>query len=120
MGNDEKNGGGFGGFLSGFVFGLFVGSITALLTAPKSGSETRRIISERSLELQGKAANTIEDVLLQAERALSSARETTEHTIERTKHQIAQLEAQGERMLDEQRQRFIRIVDDIRNREHQV
>jgi gas vesicle protein len=112
----ETNG---GGFLSGFIVGLIVGSVVALLTAPQSGEKTREMIGEKSLELREKAAETIDDALLQAERAMASARETTEHTIERTKRQITQLEARGEKMVEEQRQRFNRIVEEARNREQQ-
>jgi gas vesicle protein len=113
---EQENG---GGFLSGFFIGLIAGSVVALLTAPQSGEETRQMIGEKSLELREKAAETIDEVLLQGERALASARETTEHTIERTKRQITQLEARGEMMLEEQRQRLNRLMEDARNREQQ-
>jgi gas vesicle protein len=109
-----------GGFLSGFIVGLIAGSVVALLTAPQSGEETRQMIGEKSLEIREKAAESIDEVLLQAERAMASARETTEHTIDRTKRQITQLEARGEQMIEEQRQRFNRIVEDARNREGQA
>jgi gas vesicle protein len=115
----EYNGKNGGGFLSGFIIGLIAGSVVALLTAPQSGEETRQKIGEKSLEIREKAAESIDDVLLQAERALASARETTEHTIDRTKRQIMQFEARGEKMIEEQRQRFNRIVEDARNREEQ-
>jgi gas vesicle protein len=118
MFEDENNDSG-GGFLSGFFIGLIAGSVVALLTAPQSGEQTRQMIGEKSLELREKAAESIDEVLLQGERALASARETTEHTIERTKRQISQLEARGETMLEEQRQRLNRLMEDARNREQQ-
>jgi gas vesicle protein len=113
--NDDSG----GGFLSGFIIGLIAGSVVALLTAPQSGEKTRQMIGEKSVELREKAAESIDEVLLQGERALASARETTEHTIERTKRQISQLEARGETMLEEQRQRLNRLMEDARNREQQ-
>jgi gas vesicle protein len=113
----EQKGISAGVFFSGFIVGLFTGSVIALLTAPQSGGKTREKIEEKSLELRGKAVNTIEDALLQAERAMTSARETTGHAIERTRRQIEQLEARGEEILDGQRQRFNRIVDEVRHRE---
>lgn len=116
---DELDSNGGGGFFTGFIVGLITGSVIALLTAPQSGERTREILGEKSLELREKAAETMDDVLLQAERAMASARETTEHTIERTKRQVTQLEARGEQMLEEQRQRFNRIMEAARNPEEQ-
>jgi gas vesicle protein len=118
--DEYENSGSGGGFLSGLIVGLIAGSVIALLTAPQSGEETRQLIGEKSLELREKAAESIDEVLLQAERAMASARETTDHTIERTKRQILQFESRGEKMLEEQRQRFNRIVEEARNREQQA
>ncbi|MCW5888404.1 MAG: YtxH domain-containing protein, partial [Anaerolineales bacterium] len=42
----------FSGFLSGLLVGGLVGAAVALLTAPHSGEETRRIIRDRSIELR--------------------------------------------------------------------
>jgi gas vesicle protein len=43
------------GMMAGFIFGAVVGAGVALLVAPASGSETRKRIKEKALELRGKS-----------------------------------------------------------------
>jgi gas vesicle protein len=52
------------GFFSGFIFGALVGAAIALLYAPQSGLETRRIVKERAYEAKdniNKAAGKLKD-----------------------------------------------------------
>jgi len=51
----------FGAFMSGLLLGGIAGAITALLLAPQSGEETRKVILDKSLELKEKALETVED-----------------------------------------------------------
>ena len=44
-----------GDFLKGFLLGGLIGSVIALLYAPKSGKETREEISQKAEELAHKA-----------------------------------------------------------------
>jgi gas vesicle protein len=50
-----------GGFLAAFAIGALVGTGIALLYAPRSGKETRKLIADKSRELKGKATDAIED-----------------------------------------------------------
>ena len=44
------------GFFSGLILGAVVGAAIALLYAPQSGPETRRLVKEKALEVKEKAA----------------------------------------------------------------
>jgi gas vesicle protein len=43
------------GFISGILVGAAVGAAIALLYAPQPGTETRRIVKEKALEVKDKA-----------------------------------------------------------------
>lgn len=49
------------GLFTGILIGSLVGVGVALLTAPRSGEETRTLLKEKGGELKTKAANTLED-----------------------------------------------------------
>ncbi len=63
----------FGAFFLGFLTGGIAGAIVALLFAPQSGEETRKLIREKAIDLQERASSTIEDALADAERAANEA-----------------------------------------------
>jgi gas vesicle protein len=44
------------GFFSGLILGAVVGAAVALLYAPQPGTETRRMVKEKALEVKEKAA----------------------------------------------------------------
>jgi gas vesicle protein len=44
------------GFFAGLMMGAIVGAAIALLYAPQPGTETRRIVKEKALEVKEKAA----------------------------------------------------------------
>jgi gas vesicle protein len=48
----EKGANGFGGYLGAFVLGAAAGVTIALLTAPRSGSETRERLKSAALDLE--------------------------------------------------------------------
>jgi gas vesicle protein len=48
-----------GGFLTVFAIGAVAGAAIALLYAPHSGEETRKLIADKGGELKGKAADAI-------------------------------------------------------------
>ena len=50
-----------GGFLAAFAIGALAGAGIALLYAPRSGKETRKLIAAKGRELKGKAADAFED-----------------------------------------------------------
>ena len=64
----------FGVFFAGLVIGGLVGAAAALLTAPKSGEETRTLIKDKSIELRDRAVEVSQDARHKAEVALEDAR----------------------------------------------
>ena len=44
------------GFFAGLLIGAAIGASVALLYAPQSGPETRRLVKEKALEVKEKAA----------------------------------------------------------------
>ena len=53
-----------GGFFTGLMMGALVGAAIALLYAPQTGPETRRLVKEKALEIKekaGKAAGKIKE-----------------------------------------------------------
>ena len=61
----EGNGYGFGSFLGTFVLGAAVGAAIALLTAPRSGRETRERLKSKALDL-GKTLQDLPDTMRKA------------------------------------------------------
>jgi gas vesicle protein len=59
---DEHDTHGGRSFLSGFLIGALVGAGLALLFAPQSGVETRRIIRRKARKLADEARERYEDV----------------------------------------------------------
>ena len=47
------------GFFSGLIVGAVVGAAVALLYAPQPGTETRRMVKEKALEIKDKAARAV-------------------------------------------------------------
>jgi gas vesicle protein len=50
-----------GSLLAAFAIGAFAGATIALLYAPQSGEETRKLIATKGKELKGKAHDALED-----------------------------------------------------------
>lgn len=93
----------FGAFLVGFIVGGLAGAATALLLAPQSGTETRKIIRDRSIELRDKAAETLDEAYDQAEEAAVEARKRFEDLAKMTKERTDDLSHRGQILLDEQK-----------------
>ena len=53
------------GVLAGILIGGLAGALTMLLLAPQSGSDTRRQIREKSIELRDRTSEMMEDTLAQ-------------------------------------------------------
>jgi gas vesicle protein len=57
----ENNSGSVGTILTAFAVGALAGATLALLYAPQSGEETRKLIAAKGREYKGKAHDAIED-----------------------------------------------------------
>jgi gas vesicle protein len=101
----DRNGSDFGSFLSGLVLGGLIGGAVALLMAPASGEETRKLIRDRGIELRDKT----EDAL---EKAAAEARQRADELTAMAKERTAELRGKA----NELRSRGEAAVEDIRLR----
>lgn len=76
-------------FIGGMVVGGAVGSLLSLLTAPRTGKQTRQIIKKSADALPEIAEDVSSSVQLQAERISESAGRNWDETLERLKMAIA-------------------------------
>ena len=81
----------FGSFFAGFVIGGLVGAAMALMLAPQSGEETRRIIQDRSIELRDKAVETSQEAIALAEKTMEETRVKTNQSLEELRGRIDEL-----------------------------
>ncbi len=81
-----------GTFLAGMILGGLVGAAIAMLLAPSSGPETRRQIREKSFELRSQA----------------------EQEVEVARQRAAELQERGRVILEEQKTRLSKAVDEAR------
>jgi gas vesicle protein len=80
-----------GGYLTAAAVGALVGAGVALLYAPCSGKETRKLLKRRAGQLKDKAADVLEDAketIQSAKEGIAGALDTGREAMhsERTKH----------------------------------
>lgn len=100
----------FGAFMSGLLLGGIAGAVTALLLAPQSGEETRKVIIDKSLELKDKAVETVEEARQQAEKAAEDARLAAQEYTQKAQEQAKKLQEQGRVILEEQKQKLTKVT----------
>ena len=100
----------FGAFMSGLLLGGIAGAITALLLAPQSGEETRKVIIDNSLEIKDKALETVEDTRQRAEKAAEDARIAAQEYTQKLQDQAKNLQEQGRVILEEQKQKIEKVA----------
>ncbi len=76
-------------FVAGMVIGGVLGTVTGILIAPRSGTETRRILKKSADALPEMAEDLSTTVQLQADRLSESAIENWNDTLTRLKEAIA-------------------------------
>ena len=91
----------FGAFVMGVFIGALAGGITALLLAPQSGEETRKVIKEKSVEVYEKAGKSLEEAYTQAEHSLADAKVKIEELTEQAKTKGAEFQEKGHIMLEQ-------------------
>jgi len=88
----ESNSTPAGAYLAAFAIGALAGAGIALLYAPRSGEETRRLLAEKSQEFKGMARNGLENArgfLTEKKEEISAAVEAGKEAMreERSRHQ---------------------------------
>lgn len=98
------------GSFSAFLRGMVIGAAIALLVAPRSGRETRHILTERGGEVYDKASYIAKDTRDRAQHVVSSAKNKIEETVKGVKDSANQ-EAKDLK-------REVEIMEDINNPIH--
>jgi gas vesicle protein len=78
----ENNGSSVGNVLVAFMAGVVVGAGVALLIAPQTGQETRRLLAKKAGELKEEAEEIIEDALDKSKKVLREKKEQFDAAIE--------------------------------------
>lgn len=97
---NEENGIGKG-LLIGFLTGAAVGSIIALLYAPKSGKELRQDIKEKSQDFIEDADQYIVKAKDKASQLINEGKKKSEKLVADTKEKVDTLLGEAERILSE-------------------
>lgn len=112
------------GFLFGALLGGAAGAIVALLTAPKSGKELRKEISEKSTEYYGKAskvwAETEKKVEHQVATTVNEGRVKAQNIIDSAKKQANELLYAAESVLSEAKSKAGNTKTSVQNKFNDV
>jgi gas vesicle protein len=87
------------GFLLGLMTGGLIGSIAALLYAPRSGRKLRRDIRNKSKELLNETGDFIENKKNQASEIISDGMEKAENLIKDARNKAVSILADGKDLL---------------------
>lgn len=97
-----------------FLRGMAVGAAIALLLAPRSGKETRSMISEKGTEFRDKAVDIAHDT---RDRAQNVIHEAQNKITEKVKGSVKTHQEQADETIDELK-REVSIMEDINNPFH--
>jgi len=92
----------FGALLVGFVIGGLTGAVAALLMAPQSGEDTRRVIKEKAIELGDRVSTTVEDAYAKAEASAVEARTRFDELAKMTHEKGEALQNKGKVLVEKQ------------------
>ena len=76
-------------FIAGFVVGGAIGAIAGILLAPKSGEETRRLLSESAQDMARRADETAKQIKDKADDAVSDLQRKGEEIKDKIQDLIA-------------------------------
>ena len=103
--NDTNNPGYFvAGITLGSLLGGLVGAGVMLLLAPQSGEKTRKQMRRKGRDLRKQATKTIED-------GVNQVHTKTQEVSTSLHDQAEDLQQRGQDMVDEQRERWVPVVE---------
>ena len=108
MANEENNLG--KGLLIGFLTGAAVGSIIALLFAPKSGKELREDIKNKSQDFIEDADKYISNAKDKASQLINDGKKKSEKLVADTKEKVETLLNEAEKILSEAKDKAGNVV----------
>lgn len=119
----QQNDSGFAkGMVVGALVGGAVGAITALLFAPKPGTELRRELADRSTDLyndmQNKAGDLIREKASTVSMYMNEGRARADEVVNTTKQQAGHLLYEAENLIREARDRVATAQHDLKDNVH--
>ena len=85
-------------FLAGFVVGGAIGAVAGILLAPKSGEETRKLLSDSAQDIARRADKTAKQIQSKADDAVSDLQKKGEEIKEKLQDLISkQKESKAEK-----------------------
>ena len=88
----------------GFLFGGVTGAFLMLLYAPRSGKETRRILTDQSMKLKEKTVDLIQETEFTVESVIKENVERVKEINQEAKQRISKLQDIGQTTLEEQKE----------------
>ncbi len=110
----EQNNGETGAFLAGFILGGLVGAAVAMIMAPSSGTETRKQLVDRGLELRSKTESRLEEARKRAEEMSGDVKTRAEKAAEDARKRAEELQERSRVILEEQKSRITSAIEDSR------
>jgi len=86
-----------------FIIGGLIGAAVGILYAPRSGKETRKIMTEEAQDVMDTAISSIRDAQDAALSAIKDSRSQLEKLSEETKDRLAKLQDIMERTVEDQK-----------------
>lgn len=86
--SDNNGGGSAGFFIAGLLVGAAMGAVAALLFAPAPGEETRELLSQKGIELKGKAKELSDVAKERAETLQAKSRIAMEEKLARLEEAV--------------------------------
>lgn len=86
--NDREEKGVFLNFLAGMGIGALIGAATALLVAPKAGSETREDIKHCTDDIKNKANKVVHDISESSEELVKKSKELLMSTRDKVQNAV--------------------------------
>jgi gas vesicle protein len=97
-------------FFLGALFGAIIGGIAALLTAPKSGKETREDIKKKTAEMSQDALRQYRKLEGELDKRIADAKKIAQHLEGTTKDELENMIKQGQKVRD----RASSAIDDLK------
>lgn len=91
----------FGSFFLGFIAGAIAGVVATVLYAPQSGTETRKLIGQKSDEFWEKTNVSVDEAYKQAEIAAKEAKDKFDNFASMTKKHADELSRKGQDIYEE-------------------
>lgn len=107
----DRNSGDFGSYFAGFLMGGIIGAAVALLMAPQSGEETRKLIRDKGIELRDMGSEALEKAAAEARTRADELTKMARQQAEEFRGRAETLRSRGEAAVEDIRLRGEAAID---------